>query len=108
MEVFVDGGLFELFALLAFGCAINFIFAHKYLLLLFSAVAFAGPVGLLFVSENLRAWPAGFCILTGALLTFLLWKMRLARGDRPLFDLNKLKKNLPAHWRKLPFQRTGR
>ena len=108
MEVFVDGGLFELIALLAFGCAINFIFAHKYLLLLFSALAFACPVGLFFVSGHLRVWLAGFCILNGALLIFLLWKLRLARDERPLFDLDKLKKNLPLRWRKMPAQRSGR
>ena len=102
MEVFVDGGLFELLALLALGCAINFIFAHKYLLLTFSALVFSCPVGLFFVSGYLRFWLAVFCILDGALLIFLLWKMRMACDDRPAFDLDKLKKNLPARWRKMP------
>lgn len=108
MEVFVDGGLFELLALLAFGCAINFIFAHKYLLLGVSALFFVCPVGLLFLSGHLRASMAAFCLLNGALLTFLLWKMRLARDERPLFNLHKLKKNLPVRWRKMPVRRSGR
>ena len=107
MEVFFDGGLFELLALFAFGCAINFIFAHKYLLLICSALAFSCPVGLFFVSGHLRGWLAGFCILNGALCVFLLWKMRMARDDRPLFDLDKLKKNLPARWQRTPVRRSG-
>jgi hypothetical protein len=52
MEIFVDGGLFELLITLSLGYLINVIYLKKYLLLLFSCVSIGAPIGLLFLHKG--------------------------------------------------------
>ncbi len=92
MEIFVDGGLFEVILAVAFGYAINFIFLKKYLLVIFSGIAVLSPVALLFLNESeLRHWLESVCIINAILLVILLWRQRIEFPNRPLFDIEKFK-----------------
>jgi hypothetical protein len=102
MEVFLDCGVFELVVLLALGYVINFVFGKKYLLVIFSVITIGCPLGLLFVHGRLHTWLAGVCIANAILLVFLLWRMRAASANHLLFDLDSLKKNVPALKRNAP------
>ena len=92
MEIFIDGGLFELIIAIAFGYAINFIFLKKYLLFIFSAIAILAPIALFFFNTGEpRNWIIGVCIINAILLVTLLWKHRFDFPNRPLLDTEKLK-----------------
>lgn len=93
MEIFVDGGLFELIIAIAFGYAINYIFLKKYLLIIFSCIAILSPVTLIFFnSGELYYWLITICIINAILLVLLLWKERLKVPKQPLFDVGKFKR----------------
>lgn len=93
MEVFVDGGLFELILAVAFGYAVNFIFLKKYLLIIFSAISLLAPVALFFInSGELRYWIISICLINSILLIFLLWKQRLDFPGRPVINIEKFKR----------------
>lgn len=92
MEIFIDGGLFELFIAVAFGYAVNFIFLKKYLLLIFSVLAIAAPAALFFFNAGeLHNWIAGICFVNAIMLIVLIWKHRFNFPGRPLVDTEKLK-----------------
>ncbi len=101
MEVFVDGGLFELIIAIVFGYAINYILLKKYLLILFSVISVVAPLALLFLNKGeWYQFVVILCIINSILLVILLWKQRDKFPDQPLFDLSSLK-------RKLKFKRGG-
>ena len=81
---------------MALGYTINYIFLRKYLLIVFSAVSIASPfILLLFKSGELYNWLVAVCILNSILLVVLLWRQRLKFPDRPLFNVDRLKKKIP-------------
>jgi hypothetical protein len=93
MEIFVDGGLFELLLAVAFGYALNFIFFRKYLLIIFSALSVLAPIALFFLPPGeLRYFITGICFINSILLVVLLWKQRMYFPNEPLFDVEKWKK----------------
>lgn len=90
MEVFFDGGLFELFLVVGIGYSLNFIFQKKYLLILFSIVSIVAPVLLLFANlSEIFIGLASVSIFNAFFLITLLWKQRLARPNQPLFEVKK-------------------
>ncbi|HYV91030.1 MAG TPA: hypothetical protein VE978_04580 [Chitinophagales bacterium] len=93
MEVFVDGGLFELLLAVAFGYAINFIFLKRYLLVIFSGLCILTPVALIFLGRGeLYYWLISICILNSIFLVILLWRERQRVPNQPLFDVEKFKR----------------
>ena len=101
MEIFVDGGLFELIIAMALGYTINYIFLRKYLLIAFSVISIISPIALLFIrTGELYSWLAAICILNSGLLIILLWRHRLKFPNHPLFNVDKLR-------RKVSFKRSA-
>lgn len=95
MEIFVDGGLFELIIAFAFGYLVNVIYLKKYLLLFYSFVAIATPIGLFFLKTSEAFYLlASVCIVNATLLVVLLWQQRAQHPGKPLFDLDKWKNHL--------------
>jgi hypothetical protein len=97
MEIFLDGGLFEI--LIAMSCAIflNFIFLRKYLLIIFSLLIIACPLMLFFIKKNeLYYWVVAFCFMNAILLTVLLWKEKRKNTRGPLFDVENMKNKIVA------------
>ena len=93
MEIFIDGGLFELLLAVAFGYAINFIFLKKYLLIIFSAISLIAPVALFFFNNGeLRYWIISICIINSILLVTLLWRQRQDFPGRPPINIEKFKR----------------
>ncbi len=89
MEIFIDGGLFELLIAVAFGYAINYLFSKKILLVLFSIMAVTTPVLLLFFKQGEGFYFLVFlCLFNSVLLVVLLWKWREQKPDEPLFDIH--------------------
>ncbi len=95
MEIFVDGGLFEILLAVAVGYTVNFIFQDKYLLVIFSCIAIVAPVALIFLnSGELRYWIIGICVMNAVLLVVLLWKQRLTSPGTPLLNMEKFKRKI--------------
>ena len=109
MEIFVDGGLFELFIAAAFGYAINFIFLRKYLLIIYSAIAIMSPIFLYFFNNGeIHNWIAGICIINAILLVTMLWKYRFDFPGKPLVDLENIKTMLNKVRLKATWQKTAK
>jgi hypothetical protein len=91
MEIFIDGGLFELGIAVLFGYAINFIFRRKVLLLAFSGIVVLAPVACLFLQKGEIFYILSVInIMTSLLLVVLLWKYRADSADgKNLFDVKK-------------------
>lgn len=103
MEVFIDGGLFELIIAIAFGCAMNFILLRKHLLIAFSASAILSPTALFFIKNGEAInWIAAICIINAVILTILLWKHRADFPGKPLIDTKSLRKKIPGIRKKEP------
>lgn len=95
MEIFVDGGLFELLIALSLGYLINVIYLKKYLLLIYSGVAIAAPIGLFFFPKKDAFYLlATICIVNAILLVILLWRQRVKDPGKPLFNLDSWKRRL--------------
>ena len=95
MEIFIDGGLFEIGILTALAYTINYIFLKKYLLIIFSVVSILSPLALIFFrTGELFYWFTAVSFINGILLVVLLWKIRDKFPQRPLFDLSKFRKRL--------------
>jgi hypothetical protein len=93
MEIFVDGGLFELLIALSLGYLINVIYLKKYLLLLFSCVSIGAPIGLLFLHKGGAFYLlAAISTVNAILLVVLLWRQRAGNPDKPLFNLDNWKR----------------
>ena len=95
MEVFLDGGLFEIIGFLLFASLSNYIFSKKYLLIIYSVIAIAAPI-LLFFSKDTEIfyWVIALIIFNSILFVSLLWKVRKGTGDKQLFDTSFLKRKL--------------
>lgn len=95
MEIFVDGGLFELFLAIVFAYSFNYIFMKKYVLWLYCACAVAAPIALIFINKSeLYFVTVGLCIFNSIFLVVLLWRARLQFPGKPLFDMNDIKNKL--------------
>lgn len=95
MEIFLDGGLFELGIALAAGYFINFIFNRRFLLILFSLAVVAAPVILIFIRKSdLYYTLAAFSSVCSILFVVVLWQLRVREPGRPLFDLRKFRKDI--------------
>ena len=95
MEIFVDGGLFEIAILSTLAYIINYIFLKKYLLIIYSAIAILSPVGLIFFrTGELYYWFITMSFINGALLVVLLWKIRQKFPSQALFDVSKFSRKV--------------
>ena len=95
MEIFVDGGLFEIIGLLLFASLTNYIFSKKYLLIIFSVIAVTAPILLLFVRDTeVFYWVIGVLMFNSILFVSLLWKVWRGASDKKLFDTGFLKRKL--------------
>ena len=95
MEIFIDGGLFEFIAAIAFGYAINFIFLRKYLLIIYSVIAITCPIILYFFnSGEIHNWILGICVINAIFLVLMLWKHRIDFPGTQLINIQKLKNKL--------------
>jgi hypothetical protein len=93
MEIFIDGGLFELLIATIVGYVINFIFLRKYLLIIYSAVSVIAPVLIIFLKKgDLFYFLSSLSILNSILLVILLWTKRTKYPNEPLFT--RPRKNL--------------
>ena len=93
MEIFIDGGLFELLAAISLGYIINIIFLKKYLLILFSAVSVSATILTIFFNKgDIFYFLAAINIFNSILLVVLLWRQRSKYPNQPLFDIGKIKK----------------
>lgn len=89
MEPFFDGGLFELLFAAAFIGAANFILAKKYMIYIYSVLALAAPVLLLFFhSGEWIYWLCFICFFNSIFLVVLLWKTRKEKQGRPFIEFN--------------------
>ena len=96
MEIFVDGGLFEIIILLGAAYLVNLVYRKKYLLQLYSILVILSPVGLFFLrGKELLIILIIFCSLNSILLVVLLWQQKASAPGKPLFDLDKWKRFLP-------------
>ena len=95
MEIFVDGGLFELIIAFAFGYLLNVIYLKKYLLLFYSSVSIIAPVSLLFLKRNDAFYlMVSLSIVNAIFLVVLLWQRKEQQPGEPLFDLQKWRRQL--------------
>lgn len=102
MEIFLDGGLFELTIAIATGYIINYIFLKKYLLILFSVAVITAPVMILFISRGeLYYFLSGFTIINALFLILLLWKQRSHAPREPLINIEKYRKKVMNQARRL-------
>lgn len=91
MEIFIDGGLFELFAVLGVAALAKAVYARRWLAIAFLAVSVATPAVLLFMVHGEAArWLAALCLAT-ALVNTAVVLGALQRGDVPTVTL-RLKK----------------
>jgi|GEM_PF-3442296 len=90
MEIFIDGGFFELLLAVIFGYAINFIFSKKYLLFLYFILSVTAPVLLVFIDKHMFFYLlSAFCVFNSILLIILLWKEYLKNPGGELVDIKK-------------------
>lgn len=107
MELFLDGGLFEIAGLLLFASVINYIFSKRYLLIIFSAAVLIAPALLFFIKDSeIFNWLMAFMTFNSIVFVLLLWKQRKQVSGGPLFDTDSLKKKLMYVKRKLRLART--
>ncbi|MEP7266275.1 MAG: hypothetical protein ABI844_01520 [Saprospiraceae bacterium] len=103
MEIFVDGGLFEMIGVILFAGMINFIFARKYLLILYSALIIISPVLLFFINKSdLFYWIVAVCIGNGVLLVYLLWHFKQdENAGSGIIDVKGLKERMGVGYKRL-------
>jgi len=90
MEVFVDGGLFELIIVVALGYVFNQIFRSKFFMVVYSGVIVASSVLIIFVNKNDVFYIlAVINVINSFLLVILLWRIRVTKSDEPLFNIKK-------------------
>lgn len=97
MEIFIDGGLFELLIFLGFGYGLNYIFKKRFLLIAYCVLALMAPFGILFLQEGwLLDILIAFNVLNAAVFVFLLFDHYKEKKDQPLIDLSRYRKKLPS------------
>ncbi|HEY4111888.1 hypothetical protein [Puia sp.] len=95
MEVFVDGGLFELLIALTVATLINAIYLRRSLLIAYSILSGAASVALFFLPKGDVFYVLlGVNVLNTLLLIVLLWKRRAEHPGAPLFELEHWKKKM--------------
>lgn len=93
MEPFIDGGIFEIIAVLALAFVINYIFIKKMLLIVYSVITILLPVSLLLLSKGaLFDIVAAIVFLNSVLLVIILWREKKRLQGAKLFESRKLKK----------------
>jgi hypothetical protein len=93
MEIFIDGGLFELAIAVGLGYAVNYIFKHKYLLVGYSVLIIAIPILDLFIKKGDWFYVLFFIsMLNSILLIWLLWKQRPQSDQMQLLDTTRYKR----------------
>jgi membrane associated rhomboid family serine protease len=103
MEIFIDGGLFELIAFLIFGYAINYVFKKKYLLIAYCTCIIITPVIIPFLHKGaLLDLVIIFNIANAALLVLLLWRHYKFFKGEPLINVKKYRQKLPRFFQKKP------
>ena len=100
MEIFIDGGMFELLAAAALAYTINFIFLKKYLLIIYSLLLIATPVLFLFTSKDNEVYFVllFFAFFNAVVFVALLWKLKLEDEKAPLFNV----KSIAGKWKRMP------
>jgi hypothetical protein len=102
LEIFIDGGLFELFIAVALSYLINFIFLKKTLLLVYSVLILAVPIGLYFIhSGDWFYLLASIALVNSILLVVLLWQARHRDPNQPLFEVKNYRQTMNDQWVKL-------
>lgn len=100
MEIFVDGGLFELVIFVALGYVINQVFKNKFFLIVYSVMIIGAPLLIIFMERaDMFYILAAINVLNSILLVILLWQLRSVKSNEPLFNI---KKYLPKKLRKYP------
>jgi len=90
MEIFVDGGLFELIIVVALGYVFNQIFRNKFFMVVYSVVIVASSVLIIFLNKNDAFYIfAVLNIINSFLLVVLLWQIRATKNEEPLFNIKK-------------------
>src|SRR3954470_13204944 len=88
MEIFIDGGLFELGVLFILAAGLNFIFLRRIALIFYSAIVIALPLSLFLIRRGeLYFTLLSFCLLNSTLLVVLLWREKIKHPNQPLFPL---------------------
>lgn len=87
MEIFVDGGLFEIFIALGLASAMNTIVQKKYLLVVYTALVITSAVSVMFVKGELFWIFSIVNLISVVMLALLLWKHHLVNKGKKLFDL---------------------
>jgi Ca2+/Na+ antiporter len=102
MELFFDGGLFELLFVIGFAILVNFIFLKRVLLILFSLLIISAPVILFFIHGNeLYNWVVTLCLLNAVLLVVIIWKQKKEKPAEPLFKVENMKRKLSEFGNKI-------
>jgi hypothetical protein len=92
MEIFLDGGLFELIIAVSICYMLNFIFLRKYLFYLFCLLSVVSAICLFFIhSGDAYYLCVSLCLLNSFLLVFMLWRQRTKFPGENLFDVEALK-----------------
>ena len=90
MEVFVDGGLFELIIIVALGYVFNHIFRNKLLMIVYSVVVVASSILIIFLDKNDFFYVLTVInVLNSLLLVTLLWRIRATKNNEPLLNIKK-------------------
>ena len=95
MELFFDGGLFEIILALGFAGILNFIFRKKILLIIFSVLIVAAPVFLFITRQGeVYYWIVSLCVFNSLLLVVLLWKQKRSDANGELFKIGAMPQRL--------------
>ena len=101
MEIFIDGGLFELIVFLGFGYVLNFLLKKIYLLIFYCVLAISAPLIILFLQEGwIKDSVVAFNVLNVGVFVFLLLDHYREKKDEPLINLSRYRKKLPSFFRK--------
>jgi len=99
MEIFLDGGLFELAIAVIIGNLINLIFRKKLLLIIYSAASIISPLLIFFLPQgDIFYFLVSFSLVNSLLLVILLWKTRHQNINQSPIDISKFKKRFPVHF----------
>jgi hypothetical protein len=90
MEIFVDGGLFEIILASVFAAAINFVFRRKMLLIAYAVVLVTAPLVLLFTANKEVLYTVvAFAVINHLLLAIVLLREHNRNPGAPLFKMWK-------------------
>ena len=87
MEIFLDGGLFEMVGLMLIATLINYIFFKKYLLVIYSVITITSPLLMFFIGDRFKFVLISISIFNSIVLVILLWQIKLYHTERKIIDL---------------------